>query len=505
MTGPLQLLQDPARAASWLRERVTGTLHADSRQLAPGDGFLAWPGAWSDARTHVRSALALGARACLVEAQGVEGFGFNDPGIAAYAQLKASAGPIAAAYFDAPSRQLDVLAVTGTNGKTSTAWWLAQALSDPELGRSGPCGVVGTLGIGRPPQLSATGLTSPDPVLLQRSLREFVARGWTGCAIEASSVGLAEGRLDALQIHTAILTNFSLDHLDYHGTIEAYWQAKARLFHWPGLRAAVINLDDPRGESLARELQAGAVDLWTYSCDKPARLRALEITLEAQGLCLLLAEGDEQQVLQTTLAGQFNAANLLALLGAMRSLGIPLKHAVRACRELGPVPGRMEWVQAEGQPLVVVDYAHTPDALDKVLAGLRALATRRGGQLWCVFGCGGNRDPLKRPLMAAIAANRADRVLVTSDNPRQESAGAIIEQIVAGFAPSQLAQVQVRADRADAIERALSEAAATDVVLIAGKGHEEYQEVQGVRRPFSDRALARSILRRRAQATGAAA
>ena len=501
----LQRLQDPAQAAQWLHARVTGTLHTDSRKLAAGDGFLAWSGAAHDARSHVQSAIAQGVRACLVEAVEVESFGFEGAEIAAFAQLKAHAGPIAAAYYDRPSRQLDVLAVTGTNGKTSTAWWLAQALSDPAIGRAGPCAVIGTLGIGRPPTLSATGLTSPDPVLLQRSLREFVARGWSACAIEASSVGLIERRLDGLQVHTAILTNFTQDHLDYHGSMAAYWEAKAALFRWPGLRAVVLNLDDAKGELLANELRDCGVDLWTYSCVKPARLCAIEVSHEALGLRLVLREGQQQHELRTALAGQFNASNLLAVLGAMRSLGIPLERAVAACRGLQPVPGRMEWVREPGQPLVAVDYAHTPDALEQVLAGLRPLAAQRGGRLWCLFGCGGNRDLLKRPQMAAIAGALADQVLVTSDNPRREPALAIIEQILAGFSAAQMARVLVEVNRERAIELALNQALAADVVLLAGKGHEDYQEIMGVQRPFSDRAIASRLLRRRALGEGVAA
>jgi UDP-N-acetylmuramyl-tripeptide synthetase len=503
----LRRLGSPAQAAQWLRERVSGALCADSRKLAAGDGFLAWPGATSDARRHVRDALAAGASACLVEAKGVDAFGFEaelGPGgqdsIASYLALKQDAGPIASAYFDTPSAQLDMLAVTGTNGKTSTAWWLAQALSGDSAGRAGPCAVIGTLGIGRPPLVAASGLTSPDPVLLHRSLRSMLDEGCSACAIEASSVGLAERRLDGLRVKVAVFTNFTQDHLDYHGSMERYWQAKAELFRWPGLAAAVVNLDDTKGEALAADLAGSGVDLWTYSCARPARLQASAITHAAQGLRFSVSEGAQTGELRTVLAGQFNVSNLLAVLATMRALGLPLDRALSACEALEPVPGRMEWVREDGQPLAVVDYAHTPDALEKVLAGLRPTAEQRGGRLWCVFGCGGNRDALKRPLMAAAAAALADQVVVTSDNPRLESAQSIIVQILQGFAPSQMDRVRVQGDRALAIEQTLMSAEPADVVLLAGKGHEQFQESGDQRVAFSDRVQAALALRKRRNA-----
>jgi UDP-N-acetylmuramyl-tripeptide synthetase len=503
----LRRLGSPAQAAHWLRERVSGSLCADSRKLAAGDGFLAWPGAASDARRHVRDALAAGASACLVEAQGAESFGFEAEigpdgraSVASYLALKQHAGPIASAYFDTPSAQLDTLAVTGTNGKTSTAWWLAQALSGASAGRAGPCAVIGTLGIGRPPLVAASGLTSPEPVLLHRSLRQFVDQGLSACAIEASSVGLAERRLDGLCVKVAVFTNFTQDHLDYHGSMERYWQAKAELFHWPGLAAAVVNLDDAKGQALAAELAGSGVDLWTYSCAGPARLQASAVSHAPEGLRFTVSEGTQDCELRTVLAGQFNVSNLLAVLATLRALGLPLERALSACEALEPVPGRMEWVREEGQPLAVVDYAHTPDALEKVLAGLRPTAEQRGGRLWCVFGCGGNRDAFKRPLMAAAAAALADQVVVTSDNPRLEPAHSIIVQIAQGFTPAQMARVRIQSDRALAIEQTLMLAEPADVVLLAGKGHEPYQEIGDQRIAFSDRVFAALALRKRRNA-----
>ena len=498
----MQALHSPADAVRWLRSHVTGALRTDSRRVAPGDGFIAWPGAATDGRSHVPAALAAGAAACLVEQDGVAAFGLDDARVAAYPRLKAATGPIAAAYFEQPSAQLDVLAVTGTNGKTSTAWWLAQALSGlPAPEEAIPCAVVGTLGIGVPPAVEHNGLTTPDPVLLQQQFRRFVDQGIRACAIEASSIGLAERRLDGTAIRVAIFTNFTQDHLDYHGSMAGYWEAKAELFRWPSLQAAVVNRDDPRSATLLQALADSTIDLWTVAIHQPARLQALDVGLGPQGLRFTVCEQGESHLLETRLIGQYNVSNLLGVLAAMRALGVPLAAAVQACRQLQPVPGRMECAGGGGEPLVAVDYAHTPDALDKALEALRPMAVERGGQLWCVFGCGGDRDARKRPLMGCVAQQRADRVVLTSDNPRSEDPLTILAQIRQGLPPS--ATVEVELDRAQAIAGVLGRAAAQDVVLIAGKGHENYQEVAGLRRPFSDMAQARAALQARTAHGGA--
>jgi UDP-N-acetylmuramyl-tripeptide synthetase len=499
-------LNTPASAVGWLRQSVSGTLQCDSRKVGEGDGFIAWPGAATDGRQYVAAALGQGAGACLVEHDGVAAYGFSDPRIAAYDRLKADTGPIAALWFGHPSEELDVLAVTGTNGKTSTAWWLAQALGS--AGRLS--GIVGTLGIGVPPRKADAGqdaaetgvvyngLTTPDPVLLQQQFRKFADEGFVACAIEASSVGIAERRLDGTRIRVAIFTNFTQDHLDYHGSMQAYWDAKAELFSWPGLQAAVLNIDDPKGAELAATLGASALQVWTVSCMEPARLQARSIGYGALGLRFEVVEGDEAHTLETQLIGQYNVSNLLGVIGAMRAIGVPLADAVTACAALTPVPGRMDCIAEAGQPLVAVDYAHTPDALDKALEALRPLAQQRGGKLCCVFGCGGDRDTTKRPLMAAVAEKRADTLIVTSDNPRSEQPGAIISQVVAGL--SHADAVHVQADRAIAISEAVLQAAPQDVILIAGKGHEDFQEIAGVKLPFSDKAHARDALAQRSRA-----
>ena len=496
-------LHTPEQAVDWLRLRTLGTLCADSRRLRAGDAFLAWPGAATDARTYVPAALSVGATACLMEHEDSAALGLDmdDARLASYPGLKAASGPIAAAFFGQPSASMQLVAVTGTNGKTSTAWWLAQALS--AAGRR--CAVVGTLGIGEPARLDANGLTTPDPVLLHQQLRRLHDEGCVACAMEASSIGLAEARLEGLQIRSAVFTNFTQDHLDYHGSMQAYWQAKAGLFDWPGLAAAVINIDDPRGAELASTLaERSALDLWTVSCEGPARLRAQALRVTEVGTVFELCEAGQAPVqVQAPVAGRFNVSNLLGVLAALRSLGLTLNEAAAACAALTAVPGRMESMGGSGEPLVVIDYAHTPDALEQTLQALRPVAQQRGGQLWAVFGCGGDRDRSKRPLMAAVAERAADRLVLTSDNPRSEVPEDIVQAMLAGL--EQAARAEVEIDRARAIALALSQAGATDVVLVAGKGHEQYQEVRGQRLPFSDHQQARQALQARRRGSEAAA
>ena len=481
-------MHTPEQAARWLQERVTGTLSADSRKAGKGDGFIAWPGLATDGRRHVDAALAAGAAACLVELSGVETFGFSSNSVATYAGLKAQTGPIASLYFGVPADRLQVVAVTGTNGKTSTAWWLAQALS--RLGRT--CGMVGTLGIGTPGAMVANGLTTPDPVLLQQQLRRFVDDGLSACVLEASSIGLEERRLDGCRIQLAIFTNFTQDHLDYHASMQAYWQAKKMLFSWPGLQACAINLDDAKGRELEAELADAAMDIWTFSSTGPARLIATNVCQDAHGLRFDVVEGSERHALTTAMVGLYNVSNLLGVIASLRAWGVPLADAVIACTDLLPVPGRTETLITAGLPMVVIDYAHTPDALEKVLAALQPVARGRGGRLWCVFGCGGDRDANKRPQMAAIAEKSADQLVLTSDNPRSEDPLIILAQMREGLAGPQA--VRLEPDRRVAIAHALACSEPHDVVLLAGKGHENYQEIKGVKLPFSDREQAQDIL-----------
>jgi MurE/MurF fusion protein len=485
---PLTRLKSPAAAARWLSSWVRGTLRTDSRLVQPGDAFIAWPGYANDGRRYVGGALEAGATTCLVEADGVEAFGFDDARVAALPRLKAATGAIANEFFGRPGTRLDIVATTGTNGKTSTAWWTAQALS--ALGRR--CGVIGTLGVGEPGAVEFTGLTTPDPVTLHAAFRRFADAGFAACALEASSIGLDEHRLDGAAIDVALFTNFTQDHLDYHGSMQAYFEAKRQLFRWPGLRAAVINVDDAQGAALAEELAATALDLWTVAIDRPARLRATGVRYVDGGLAFDLHEGDAVMPVRSRLVGAYNVSNLLVVLGGLRASGLPLADAAPVMPGLTPVPGRLQRV-GDGAPEVLVDYAHTPDALEKVLAALRPLAAARGGRLWCLFGCGGNRDAGKRPLMGAIAERGADAVIVTSDNPRHEDPQAIVAQILAGMGGGARAIV----DRRAAIAAAVREAAPADVIVLAGKGHEDYQEIGGVRHPFADADEALKALRER--------
>ena len=508
----MERLGTPAQASQWLHAHVRGALHIDSRKVGVGDGFIAWPGAATDGRHFVQGALDAGAAACLVEEEGVQTFGFDDPRAASYPALKAATGLIANAYYGQPSQALDVIAVTGTNGKTSTAWWLAQALnclhyraarnpnalSNTELLPQYSCGLMGTLGIGTPGSMVFNGLTTPDPVLLHAQFAQMRANGAQACAIEASSIGLAEHRLAGTAIRVAMFTNLTQDHLDYHDSMQAYWQAKLALFDWPGVQAAVVNLDDSHGALLAQHCVARGLQVWTVSLLRTdARLWAQDIAYTDTGMRFTVCEGAQKATLECPVVGDYNVSNLLGVVAALRSLDIELPAACQAVSHCTAVPGRMECVTTSDAPMVAVDYAHTPDALDKVLAALRAMAQARGGQLWCVFGCGGDRDASKRPLMAQAAERGANKVVVTSDNPRTEEPGSIIAQIVAGLVAP--ARAQVQSDRALAIAHAVQQAGAQDVIVIAGKGHEDYQDIAGTKHAFSDIAHARVALQRRAE------
>jgi UDP-N-acetylmuramyl-tripeptide synthetase len=503
----MQSLHSPTQAAQWLRQHVTGVLCTDSRAVKAGDAFIAWPGAATDGRAYVKSALAQGAAACLVEAQGSEEWSADwlksgHVPLATYRGLKADTGWIADAYYEQPSQALKVMAVTGTNGKTSCTWWLAQALNElNKASQPSRCAVVGTLGVGEPPHLVSTGMTTPDPILLQAQFRNFVTAGVTHCAIEASSIGIAEQRLAGTRIQLALFTNFTQDHLDYHGSMAAYWQAKEALFAWPDLQVAVVNVDDAQGAQLAANLQSAKhVELWTCASQgKPARLQALNVQRTAAGLAFDVKEAKQVLHLQTHLMGDYNVDNLLGVMASLRALGNSLDQVIAVCARLQAVPGRMEkvsGVEGVALPLTVVDYAHTPDAVAQTLATLKLVSTALGSQLWCVLGCGGDRDASKRPLMAAAAEAAADHVVLTSDNPRTESPAAIVQDMLKGLKTPSAAHQEL--DRAKAIAHVVMQAGVHDVILIAGKGHEDTQEIAGLKNAFDDRLHAHQALVQRA-------
>jgi UDP-N-acetylmuramoyl-L-alanyl-D-glutamate--2,6-diaminopimelate ligase len=458
-------------------ERLT----SDSRRCAPGSAFFAYPGEKADGRTYIGEALQRGASAVVWEA---EGFTWHPawrlPNVAVR-DLKQRAGELAAAFYGEPSHELWICGVTGTNGKTSCSHWIAAALE-----RAGePSAVVGTLGSGFPGALRDAGNTTPDALELQATLKALRGAGARALAMEVSSHGLVQGRINGVRFACALFTNLSQDHLDYHGTMRAYGEAKARLFDVPGLDTAVLNLDDPFGRDLALRL-AGRVRTIGYALDTAPAIGVDEFIGLGPSMRIVSTLG--QAPLAARQVARFNLSNLLGVLGALLAHGVAFSRAVRLLADLPAVPGRME--QVSERPLVIVDYAHTPDAIEKVLAALRPLAAERGGHLAVVFGAGGERDATKRPLMGAAAERGADRVLITSDNPRGEDPLRIIDAIARGMTRA----ARREPDRQRAIEAAVLEAAPEDIVLIAGKGHESYQEIAGKREPFSDQAVARAAL-----------
>ncbi len=511
---PPAMAPDVARAdeiAQWLRGRMpaNGALRLDSREVVPGDAFFALPGARSDGRRFVDDAVARGAAALLVDVPADGAPSGNDvvPALPvpcrAVPGLRMLAGRIASRFHDAPSEALRVVAVTGTNGKTSTTQWIAEGMHRPDA----PSAVVGTLGSGVVGHRGAAGLTTPDALSFQAMLADYRARGVDVVAAEASSIGLDQGRLEGTTLEVAVFTNLTRDHLDYHGTMDAYGAAKARLFGWPDLHAVVVNGDDPFAPTLLQAARAGrgdggAPDSIVYGV-MPGRygargdraLLAERIIEDGSGVLLALGGDFGSADVRLSLVGRFNASNAMAVAGTWLALGVPFDQVAEKLEALRPVPGRMQTIERDGAPLVVIDYAHSPDALSNVLASLRVSCNSRGGALWCVFGAGGDRDPGKRPIMGMVAERAADRLVVTSDNPRSEEPFRIVSDIRAGLTRE---PAITELDRARAIERAIGEAAPADVVLIAGKGHETYQEIAGVRHPFSDADVARRALDARA-------
>lgn len=501
---PSEVSAQASDALAWLHARVAAgaRLTGDTRRLAPGDVFFAYvlgnARLATDGRPHIAKAIAAGAAAVVYEADGfawTEGEAVPHLGVSALHEL---AGPIAAGWHRIVERNLAVTGITGTNGKTSCAQWLARVLQAAGT----PCATIGTLGTGFPDALRMTGFTTPDAVQLQESLADLHAAGARAVTMEVSSHGLEQGRVAGTRFRVAVLTNLTQDHLDYHGTMAEYEAAKQLLFQWHDLGTAVINRDDAMGQRLLAADAKGvsASQVIEYGIGGAAAplapraqwLRASDVRATATGTAFHIDGSFGGADVLTPMIGHFNVSNLLAVLGAALANGVAWEAALGALRALTPVDGRMELFGGHDAPLAVVDYAHTPDALAQTLAALRPVAEARQGRLWCVFGCGGDRDATKRPLMGAVAEQLADDVVLTSDNPRSEDPQRILDAIADGMQDH--ARGRQIEDRAAAILYAIKHAAPTDVVLVAGKGHEATQEIQGRKRPFSDREHVRLTL-----------
>ena len=467
---------------------ITGLVQ-DSRAVRPGDAFVAVGPVANDMASHglrfADQAKQAGAAAVLFEPPAPVEWPAPDDAIAV-SQLHMRIGAIADRFHDAPSQAMTMVGVTGTNGKTSTVQLLSQAWAL----RGVASGSIGTLGAGLYGHVVPTGFTTPLVLQLHALLAQLRDAGAQAVAMEVSSHALHQGRVDGVHFDVAVFTNLTRDHLDYHGDMQAYGDAKARLFRWPQLRAAVLNLDDAFGRELLAALPPETRGIGVSSRGAQAEVRAENICLDAAGIAFDLLLDDARFAVRSPLLGGFNVDNLLAVAGALHALGDASQAIAATLGELQPVAGRMTRIGGDGRrPLVVIDYAHTPDALEQALASLRAHAH---GRLVCVFGCGGERDRGKRPQMAAIAERGADAVIVTDDNPRHEDGDAIVAEILAGFADADA--VVVERDRAAAIARAIGEAGPDDIVLVAGKGHEPYQEIRGVRQPFDDLQVAAQAL-----------
>lgn len=465
-------------------------LSADSRRAGPGVAFFAWPGERADGRGHIAEAIGRGAAAVLWEAEGFAWRAEWRVPNAPVAGLRRQAGALAHAFYGRPSAALWTCGVTGTNGKTTCSQWIAAALG--AAGRK--CGVIGTLGAGFPGALEDAGHTTPDVLELHRLLAQLRRAGAAAAAMEVSSHALAQGRVDGVAFDCALFTNLTHDHLDYHGTMHAYGEAKARLFDGDGLACAVLNLDDAFGVQLAARLAARGVRTIGYRLTPGSAMGEFLAAAHVAGSRVTIASTWGEATVALPVLGAYNVANALGVAGALVASGMPFADAARALERLPEVPGRMQRLGGERAPLVVIDYAHSPDALENVLRALRAEASARGGKLVAVFGAGGDRDRAKRAPMGEVGSRLADRVVLTSDNPRSEDPLAILREIAGGIGGA----FEQEPDRARAIALAIGEATERDVVLIAGKGHEPYQEIAGRREPFSDADVARAALERRA-------
>ncbi|WP_339668720.1 UDP-N-acetylmuramoyl-L-alanyl-D-glutamate--2,6-diaminopimelate ligase [Dasania marina] len=471
---------------SAIAELAVSGVQLDSRAINAGDVFIASAGAAVNGEDFIDQAIQQGAVAVLVDSHST--LKSCAVPMLAIANLNQKISAIAANFYGRPSLQQNIIAVTGTNGKTSCTQFVMQLLNVLQQ----RCGVIGTLGIGVDGQFTAGVNTTPDAISLQKTLADW-QDATDVVAMEVSSHGLVQGRVAAVNVDVAVFTNLTRDHLDYHGDMASYGAAKALLFKQAGLKHAVINFDD----AFSAEIKAGlatSINCVSYSVsNSQADIYATELQYHAAGISAQIHSPWGSAALNTTLLGHFNISNILAAVASLVVQGFDFKALVAAVSKLKPVAGRMELISGKQKPAVVIDYAHTPDALEQALTALRLHAQQK---LVCVFGCGGDRDQGKRPLMGAVAARLADQLWITSDNPRTENADAIVAQIVAGVTNANAMTVEV--DRAKAIERAILAAAEDDVLLIAGKGHEDYQQIGLQRLPFNDAVQARLAMAKRA-------
>ncbi len=473
-------------------------LVTDSRAVQAGDTFVAYPGEKLDGRQFIAQAIAQGANAVIWELQHfvwnaeweLPNFGVKN--------LRDTAGWIANDVYGAPSQKLQMIGITGTNGKTSTAHWIAQALNAAKK----PCALIGTLGNGFVTGLQPSANTTPDAIHVHALLAEYLSHGAQAVAMEVSSHALSQGRVNGVNFDVALLTNLSRDHLDYHGDMKNYAGSKRKLFQWDQLKYAVLNFDDEFGVELAEQLLDASVEVVGYGLSDPALRHAERLGLRmvyghvtemnGQGLRLEIHSSWGAAQLSSGLIGRFNAANLLGALAVLLVSEVSLSDAVLSLGDMQAVAGRMQRLGNAQQPTVVVDYAHTPDALEKVLLTLREIDTTKSAKLICVFGCGGDRDRGKRAMMGLVAEKFSDHCIVTSDNPRSENPQHIIDEVMGGMSGN---NHEIVLDRTAAIARAISLAAQCDTILVAGKGHENYQEISGVKHAFSDVLVAQQALK----------
>jgi UDP-N-acetylmuramoyl-L-alanyl-D-glutamate--2,6-diaminopimelate ligase len=467
------LLDDPAAP-----DVVVSGLCEDSQAVIRGDAFVALRGEVADGHDFIRQAHSNGAVAALCEHLVDK----SPLPIVQVSNLKVRRGQLAATLYGEPSRRLHCIGVTGTNGKTTIAHYIADLAG--RLGK--PSGYMGTIGWGAPGALEAARLTTESPLIIQQRLAKLVDDGRQWVAMEVSSHALDQGRVDEVAFDIAVFSNLTRDHLDYHTTEQAYFDAKARLFGYSSLATAVINLDDPMGREIAQGLSPG-VQLLGYG--RKADIRWDKLTYTADGIRGRWRTPWGDADLELPLAGEFSVANMAAVVGVLCASGLDFNKVIEAAAKVTPVPGRLEFFRVPQRPTVVVDYAHTPDALDKVLEALRH---HTGGRLICVFGCGGDRDPGKRALMASAAERHADVLWLTSDNPRSEDPDGILDDMAAGLTGAVCSHRCV--DRGEAIAAALDAAGPNDLLVVAGKGHEDYQEIAGERIDFSDRLVVADLL-----------